>query len=264
MAEMVHTGFMHNHMRMYWAKQILRWSPTPEIAFERTLHLNNRHFLPGWARRQLLCQRGLDLRPPRPAVARAGDLRQRALDDRGRPGAEVRHGVLPLSRGSPGGRRKRVIPPSAGRRRSHARMRHPLEAARIVAQRSDALHDRCVRRRRQCRRSTKDPEIAAARLADHGPSVVGIEVDHPVVGCERPEERHAELGRRRRIRHLRIAFGALTLAVEGPLEPRVEHADRAVLTVHSSRLSGPTISGACGSWPHRRCASSIPSTTCAA
>lgn len=45
MGEMVVIGFMHNYMRVYWAKQILRWSPTPEIAFERTLRLNNRHFL---------------------------------------------------------------------------------------------------------------------------------------------------------------------------------------------------------------------------
>jgi deoxyribodipyrimidine photo-lyase len=47
MQEMVVTGFMHNYMRMYWAKQILVWSPTPEIAYERILDLNNKHFLDG-------------------------------------------------------------------------------------------------------------------------------------------------------------------------------------------------------------------------
>jgi deoxyribodipyrimidine photo-lyase len=47
MQEMVATGFMHNYMRMYWAKQILIWSPTPEIAYQRMLDLNNKHFLDG-------------------------------------------------------------------------------------------------------------------------------------------------------------------------------------------------------------------------
>jgi deoxyribodipyrimidine photo-lyase len=47
MREMVHTGFMPNHMRMYWAKKILEWSPDPKAAFETTLHLNNRYFLDG-------------------------------------------------------------------------------------------------------------------------------------------------------------------------------------------------------------------------
>jgi deoxyribodipyrimidine photo-lyase len=47
MAEMVHTGYMHNYMRMYWAKKILEWSPTPEQAFATTLHLNNKYFLDG-------------------------------------------------------------------------------------------------------------------------------------------------------------------------------------------------------------------------
>jgi deoxyribodipyrimidine photo-lyase len=47
MREMVHTGFMHNYMRMYWAKKILEWSATPEQAFETTLALNNRYFLDG-------------------------------------------------------------------------------------------------------------------------------------------------------------------------------------------------------------------------
>ena len=47
MREMVHTGFMHNYMRMYWAKKILEWSPSPEQAFATTLALNNRYFLDG-------------------------------------------------------------------------------------------------------------------------------------------------------------------------------------------------------------------------
>lgn len=47
MRELVHTGFMHNYMRMYWAKKILEWSATPEQAFETTLTLNNKYFLDG-------------------------------------------------------------------------------------------------------------------------------------------------------------------------------------------------------------------------
>jgi deoxyribodipyrimidine photo-lyase len=47
MAEMRCTGFMHSHMRMYWGKKILEWSPTPEEGFALTLRLNNRYFLDG-------------------------------------------------------------------------------------------------------------------------------------------------------------------------------------------------------------------------
>ncbi|MFL5068054.1 MAG: hypothetical protein ACJ8D9_00530, partial [Xanthobacteraceae bacterium] len=32
MLEMRATGYMHNHMRMYWGKKILEWSPSPEAA----------------------------------------------------------------------------------------------------------------------------------------------------------------------------------------------------------------------------------------
>jgi deoxyribodipyrimidine photo-lyase len=47
MLEMVSTGYMHNHMRMYWGKKILEWSVSPEQAFATTLALNNRYFLCG-------------------------------------------------------------------------------------------------------------------------------------------------------------------------------------------------------------------------
>ncbi|KQP59199.1 deoxyribodipyrimidine photo-lyase [Methylobacterium sp. Leaf108] len=46
-AEMRVTGYMHNHLRMYWGKKILEWSPTPQEGFARTLRLNNRYFLDG-------------------------------------------------------------------------------------------------------------------------------------------------------------------------------------------------------------------------
>jgi deoxyribodipyrimidine photo-lyase len=47
MKEMVHTGYMHNYMRMYWGKKILGWSNTPEHAYRTTLYLNNKYFLDG-------------------------------------------------------------------------------------------------------------------------------------------------------------------------------------------------------------------------
>lgn len=47
MKEMVHTGYMHNYMRMYWGKKILEWSETPEYAYRTTLYLNNKYFLDG-------------------------------------------------------------------------------------------------------------------------------------------------------------------------------------------------------------------------
>lgn len=45
--ELIHTGYMHNYMRMYWGKKILEWTNTPEYAFETTLYLNNKYFLDG-------------------------------------------------------------------------------------------------------------------------------------------------------------------------------------------------------------------------
>jgi deoxyribodipyrimidine photo-lyase len=45
--QMVQTGWMHNYMRMYWAKKILEWSPNPAIAFEWAVTLNDRYELDG-------------------------------------------------------------------------------------------------------------------------------------------------------------------------------------------------------------------------
>jgi deoxyribodipyrimidine photo-lyase len=47
MKEMRETGYMHNHMRMYWGKKILEWSASPEAGFETTLRINNKFFLDG-------------------------------------------------------------------------------------------------------------------------------------------------------------------------------------------------------------------------
>ena len=40
-------GWVHNQLRMYWGKQILYWTNTPEHAFRTLLELNNRWFLDG-------------------------------------------------------------------------------------------------------------------------------------------------------------------------------------------------------------------------
>lgn len=44
---MVHMGKMHGFMRMYWAKKILEWTPSPEEALETAITLNDRYELDG-------------------------------------------------------------------------------------------------------------------------------------------------------------------------------------------------------------------------
>jgi|SRR5215467_3356664 len=41
------TGWMHNYMRMYWAKKILEWSPSPARAYQTAVHLNDKYELDG-------------------------------------------------------------------------------------------------------------------------------------------------------------------------------------------------------------------------
>jgi deoxyribodipyrimidine photo-lyase len=45
--QMVKFGWMHNYMRMYWAKKILEWSANPAVAFDTCVTLNDRYFLDG-------------------------------------------------------------------------------------------------------------------------------------------------------------------------------------------------------------------------
>lgn len=45
--EMMVTGKMHGYLRMYWAKKILEWSPTPEEAMATAIYLNDRYSLDG-------------------------------------------------------------------------------------------------------------------------------------------------------------------------------------------------------------------------
>lgn len=45
--QMVRLGWMHNFMRMYWAKKILEWSPDNATAMKTTIYLNDKYFLDG-------------------------------------------------------------------------------------------------------------------------------------------------------------------------------------------------------------------------
>jgi deoxyribodipyrimidine photo-lyase len=45
--QMVSLGWMHNYMRMYWAKKILEWSPSAELAYQVAVELNDRYQLDG-------------------------------------------------------------------------------------------------------------------------------------------------------------------------------------------------------------------------
>jgi len=45
--QMLHEGKMHGFLRMYWAKKILEWSPSPRIALQTAIRLNDRYELDG-------------------------------------------------------------------------------------------------------------------------------------------------------------------------------------------------------------------------
>jgi len=45
--QLVKEGKMHGFLRMYWAKKVLEWTESPEIALKETLRLNDRYALDG-------------------------------------------------------------------------------------------------------------------------------------------------------------------------------------------------------------------------
>jgi deoxyribodipyrimidine photo-lyase len=45
--QMVRHGWMHNYLRMYWAKKILEWTPDVRTAMKYSIHLNDKYFLDG-------------------------------------------------------------------------------------------------------------------------------------------------------------------------------------------------------------------------
>lgn len=46
--ELIHSGKIHNYMRMYWGKKIIEWTENPEMAYNIMCHLNNKYALDGW------------------------------------------------------------------------------------------------------------------------------------------------------------------------------------------------------------------------
>ena len=88
--QMLHAGWMHNYMRMYWAKKILEWSP---VARRRLADraVPERQVLSRRPRSRWLRRSGVgDGRQVRPAVVRAADLRHDSLDVRRRGAQKVR------------------------------------------------------------------------------------------------------------------------------------------------------------------------------
>ncbi len=45
--QMVRHGWMHNYLRMYWAKKILEWTPNVSTAMKYAIYLNDKYFLDG-------------------------------------------------------------------------------------------------------------------------------------------------------------------------------------------------------------------------
>jgi deoxyribodipyrimidine photo-lyase len=45
--QMVRHGWMHNYLRMYWAKKILEWTPDVATAVKYAVHLNDKYLLDG-------------------------------------------------------------------------------------------------------------------------------------------------------------------------------------------------------------------------
>jgi len=94
MREMRETGYLHNHMRMYWGKKVLEWSASPEEAYETLLHLNNRWFLDGGDPNSFANVGwvfGLHDRPfgERPVFGKVRSMSARGLERKGDPEAYV-------------------------------------------------------------------------------------------------------------------------------------------------------------------------------
>jgi len=45
--QLVREGRIHNYLRMLWGKKILEWTPTPRVALDVMVHLNNKYALDG-------------------------------------------------------------------------------------------------------------------------------------------------------------------------------------------------------------------------
>jgi len=45
--QMVRYGWMHNYLRMYWAKKIVEWTPNVRIAMKVAIYLNDKYEIDG-------------------------------------------------------------------------------------------------------------------------------------------------------------------------------------------------------------------------
>jgi deoxyribodipyrimidine photo-lyase len=45
--QLVKEGKMHGFLRMYWAKKILEWTSSPDIALETAIYLNDKYSMDG-------------------------------------------------------------------------------------------------------------------------------------------------------------------------------------------------------------------------
>ncbi len=45
--QLVREGRIHNYLRMLWGKKVLEWSPSPRVALEHLIHLNNKYAIDG-------------------------------------------------------------------------------------------------------------------------------------------------------------------------------------------------------------------------
>jgi len=45
--DLVVRGKLHGYLRMYWAKKILEWTSSPEIALQWAIYLNDKYSLDG-------------------------------------------------------------------------------------------------------------------------------------------------------------------------------------------------------------------------
>ena len=41
--QLINAGIIHGYLRMYWAKKLLEWSKTPEIALKNAIYLNDKY-----------------------------------------------------------------------------------------------------------------------------------------------------------------------------------------------------------------------------
>ena len=88
--QMVRYGWMHNYLRMYWAKKILEWTPDVATAM-KYCDLSERQVFSGWARSEWICGDCVgDAGEVRPGVGRAAGVREDSVYVGRVDGEEVR------------------------------------------------------------------------------------------------------------------------------------------------------------------------------